>query len=153
MNKKNMMEMIKSCVINHHIYHTKMFCSTPKSRRYWDEHRSNKQKSQVKKTYSQKQHKYQKYISKNYWRVARANTFTVWLTISKYDYMISSNENMTNIESYSQGIFWWCRILWTWVLCIIQKALSRPGKWLLPEPHKIYTSQKMRRFVPKKILK
>ena len=42
------MEMIKSCVSSPHIYHTKMFFSTPKSRWYGDEHGNNKQKSQSK---------------------------------------------------------------------------------------------------------
>ena len=39
-------------------------------------------------------------------------------------------KSMTNIESYSQGTFWWYRILYTWVLCIIQKASSKPWKCL-----------------------
>ena len=46
--KKKIMEMIKSCVSNHHMYDINMFCSTPKSSRYGDGHRSNKQKSQNK---------------------------------------------------------------------------------------------------------
>ena len=74
----------------------------------------------MKKTYSQKQHKYQKYISKNYSWVARVNEFTVWPWFQSMIMWYHQISSMTNIEF--KGIFWWCRILWIWVLCIIRKA-------------------------------
>ena len=54
--------------------------------------KSIQKQKQAKKTYSRKPHKYQTYMSKNYSRVARTNAFTVWLVISKHDYLIPSNK-------------------------------------------------------------
>ena len=127
MKKKNILEMIKSFVSNHHIYHIKIFCSTPKWRWYGNEHRGNKLKSQNKfknknkvkkhtiKNHTNIRNTFQKIIHKY---VAWARTFTVWLVISnnsKYASWYNQTKSMTNIKSYSQGTFWWCRILWTWV--------------------------------------
>ena len=57
------MEMIKSCVSDHHIYHTKIFCSTSKWRWYGDAHESNKQKLQNK---FKNKNKFKKHRIKNH---------------------------------------------------------------------------------------
>ena len=90
---------IKSCVSNRDIYHTKMFCPTPKSQWHGDEHGSNKQKSQSH--FKNKKHLKNiqpttppilKRHSKNQSAIARAKTFSVRQVISKYDNVIWSNK-------------------------------------------------------------
>ena len=122
--------MIKSCISNYHIYHIKIFCLTPKSRWYGDEHGSNNQKSQntfknknklkkltvknhtnIKNTFQKINHEYlheRKHVLRDWWFQS---------TISWYN----QTKSMTNVESYSQEIFWWCKILWTWVYVSYKK--------------------------------
>ena len=80
----------------------KMFCSAPNSRWYGDEHWSNKKnhkinskQKQVKKTHSQKPHKYQKCVSKinhelherkhllcNWWFQSMTTWYQAWQTLN-----------------------------------------------------------------------
>ena len=120
--------MMKSCVINHHIYHIKMFCSTPKSWWYGHEHRSNKQKSQkkFKNKNNLKKHTVKKHTNiKNTFQKINHNVIPSnkkhdkhWVIFTRYFL------GMQNIVSY-------------------KKHHQNQENAFMPKQQKIYTSQVM----------